>query len=224
VSTGRLVQFWTTRENLEGKVIKALSKAFSDSPGIGWVRGNAVASEKLLAQINELRDNRDQLAAENAELKRQIQPRLVGIAGLNDLYTVRYAYQWWESRLGRWTSDNDGAELTWAEIFAAVGPAMMRPVSPGMISIKIINYLQEKRGIRRDNMTLFETEEAAIKIQLMALGLVDSQPATANGDGGISEFLSLTPRGRQQLLEVLAVRPSVTLGSAVAPLADEPQR
>jgi hypothetical protein len=40
VSTGRLVQFWTSRENLESKVIKALAKAFNDAPGVGWIRGD----------------------------------------------------------------------------------------------------------------------------------------------------------------------------------------
>jgi hypothetical protein len=45
VLTGRLVQFWMSRENLKSKVIVALSKAFSDVPGIGWIRGDAAAAQ-----------------------------------------------------------------------------------------------------------------------------------------------------------------------------------
>ena len=39
VSKGRLVQFWKTREDLKAKIIIALSKAMSENPGIGWIRG-----------------------------------------------------------------------------------------------------------------------------------------------------------------------------------------
>jgi Domain of unknown function (DUF4062) len=59
VSKGRLVQLWQLPEDLKSKVIIALSKSFSDAPGIGWIRGNAVASEDLLAQINQLRGNNE---------------------------------------------------------------------------------------------------------------------------------------------------------------------
>ena len=54
-------------------------------------------------------------------------------------------------------------------------------------------------------MQIFDSDENQIKIQLLALGLIKIEAAEATG-GGVQEFASLTPRGHQQLLELLAVR------------------
>ena len=74
-----------------------------------------------------------------------------------------------------------------------------------MIGFKLIQYLQENKQINQDRMQLFDTDESKIKIQLLALGLIASQTAEAT-TGGVTEFVSLTPRGHQQLVELLAVR------------------
>jgi hypothetical protein len=88
--------------------------------------------------------------------------------------------------------------LTWAEIFCAVGPSLMRPATPTVISTTMLKYLQEKKGHNnRTIMMFFDTDEAMIKIQLMALGLIDSRSAEGSS-GGVNEFLSLTSRGRRQ--------------------------
>jgi hypothetical protein len=54
-------------------------------------------------------------------------------------------------------------------------------------------------------LKLFDTDENQIKIQLMALGLVEVHAGQAS-DGVVLEFASLTPNGQRHLLELLAVR------------------
>jgi tetratricopeptide (TPR) repeat protein len=44
-TTGRLVRFWKTRNELKEKALVALSTVFSEQPGDGWVRATRVASE-----------------------------------------------------------------------------------------------------------------------------------------------------------------------------------
>jgi hypothetical protein len=203
VSRGRLVSFWKTPEELTYRVTIALSKAFGDMPGAGWIRGDAAASEELLAQNNNLRNLVDTLRSENEELRERTKPRLDGIAGLNETFQIRFNHQITSGGIDR---DRVGtANLTWAEIFAACGPSFFRPTSPGMIGFKLIQYLQENKQINQDRMRLFDTDESKIKIQLLALGLIASQTAEAT-TGGVTEFVSLTPRGHQQLVELLAVR------------------
>ena len=53
------------------------------------------------------------------------------------------------------------------------------------------------------------------KIHLIALDLIAIQAAVAQG-GGVQEFASLTEKGQQRLLEILAVR-----GTAQVSRADE---
>jgi hypothetical protein len=206
VTTGRLVQFWTSRENLQSKIIIALSKAFGETPATGWVRGNLPASEELLNQLNQLRNSLDAVRAENEELKLQSKPRVDDIASLSDMYTLRYKYNEWNSRLSKWVDHSDGrVALTWGEIFGAIGPMFMRPAAPGLISSTMMVYIRENKAHNQTSMMLFDSDEATIKLHLMALGLVESHAAEQKG-GGVIEFISLTPQGRRRLVELLAVR------------------
>ena len=215
VSRGRLVRFWKAPEELNSRVTIALAKAFGEMPGIGWIRGNVAASEELLAQINNLRNQIDQLRTENESLRERTKPRLDGIAGLNEAFQIRYSYKW-EDRNGRYLDGTDVVVLTWSETFTACGPSLFRPSSSAIIAVTIVNYLRENKGIdrRREALEIFGSDENRIKIQLLALGLIQIEAAAAK-DGSIQEFASLTPRGQQQLLELLAVR-GTQPGSATA--------
>jgi hypothetical protein len=206
VSKGRLVSFWKAPEELTYRVTIALSKALGEMPGIGWIRGNVAASEELLAQINNLRNLVDQLRSENESLRERTKAGLAGIAGLFETFRIRYSYKW-EDRLNRYLDGTDVVVLTWSEIFAACGPSLFQPTSPKIIAAAIVTYLRENKGIdqRRLSLQIFDSDENQIKIQLLALGLIKIEAAEATG-GGVQEFASLTPRGHQQLLELLAVR------------------
>lgn len=81
----------------------------------------------------------------------------------------------------------------------------MRPTAPAFISFEIVKYLTENKGIDRNSMSVFDTDENTIKIHLAALGLIQIQAATAKG-GGLEEFVSLTPYGNSQLVQLMAVR------------------
>jgi hypothetical protein len=69
----------------------------------------------------------------------------------------------------------------------------------------VVKYLSENKDFRQESMTLFDTDESTIKLHLIAVGLIASEPAEAKG-GGLMESVYITPRGRRQLLELLAVR------------------
>ena len=56
VSKRRLVRFWRDREQLKSDIIISLVKAMGDAPGVGWVRGNLAATETILTQLNEVRN------------------------------------------------------------------------------------------------------------------------------------------------------------------------
>jgi Domain of unknown function (DUF4062) len=204
-STGRLVSFWKGTDELELKVTKALAKATTDMPGIGWIRGDAAASEDLLAQVNNLHNEVAKLRFEKMELLEQTKPRLDGIASLHEMFNVRF-------RIRRWTNDaykssDASIMLAWAEIFAAIGPKFFRPASPGLIGVELMRYLNENKGVdKHQGLELFVSDENQIKIHLTALGLIEISVAPEAAGGGVSEFASLTPNGQRQLLELLAVR------------------
>src|SRR5258708_3128439 len=55
VSTGRLVRFWKSADELPAHVALSLANAIKISPAVGWIRANRAASEDLLTEINGLR-------------------------------------------------------------------------------------------------------------------------------------------------------------------------
>ena len=153
VSTGRLVGFCEATEELELKITKALAVAVTDTPGIGWIRGNAAASETLLQQVNELQHENAYLRFYNAELKEKTKPRLDGIAGLHEMFNVRFRIR----RDGDYLYNNRKLPLTWAEIFAAVGPQFFKPASPQLIDASLNKYLQENKGFADLSLELFDS-------------------------------------------------------------------
>jgi hypothetical protein len=213
VSTGRLVKFWKTTQDLELGVVKALAKALAEMPGIGWIRGDAAASEDLLVKVNSLYSEVANLRAENMDLVERSKPRLDGIAGLHEKVNVRFRIREWTGQFYRPLGERSYT-LTWAEIFAAVGPGLFRPTSPVIIDTSLVRHLQENKGAKDSYPELFDSDKNLIKVHLMALGLIEIIAAQDAQGTGVSEFASLTPNGKRHLLELLAVRGSDDGGSA----------
>ena len=61
----KLVDFWSSGDELRGKVAIALMKAANTTPRPGWVRANAAAGPEVLAEISRL-------SSENATLRSQL--------------------------------------------------------------------------------------------------------------------------------------------------------
>lgn len=62
----RLVQFWSSKEDLHGKFSISLMKAITANPRVGWIRANHVATPEV---VNEL----SRLSSENSALRSQVE-------------------------------------------------------------------------------------------------------------------------------------------------------
>lgn len=68
VKTGRLVEWWTTEDDLAQKVTTALYKQITRTKRPGWIRGDAVDVEKSLKALTELTERNQKLIDENRAL------------------------------------------------------------------------------------------------------------------------------------------------------------
>ena len=205
-SKGRLVQFWRTRDDLRAKVITSLAKAMSESPGVGWIRGNAAATEDLLQQITTLRARYDALSTEAQTLRAALIPRVENLADFESTFNVRFSVSEYDRFTSKYKTRNTSHSVTWREIFAAVGPFFIRPGVPTLIGSLILRYLKENRNIDKDvTYDIFESDQNTIKMQLFAYGLTNLYSAEEN-TGGVIEFMSLTDKGTRQLIESMSVR------------------
>jgi Domain of unknown function (DUF4062) len=200
VASGRLVRFWTSALELQSLVILALTHAMREAPGVGWVRGDAVASEELLRENIELRKSLDNEKARNDWLAKQLSPDVADLAGLDDVFQVSGWTSQYDGRSGRERRTSVGINMSWKAILAAVGPAISSPQYPTKISILLGKTITETG--RLGDFELSDRAANQIKIHLVAAKLIRLD---FSGHGHV-ERIVLTDLGMRTLTEILAVR------------------
>jgi hypothetical protein len=61
VKAGRLVEFWSSIENLESKALVSLTNAFNDQPQIGWRRDTSDLTLEAQQKFDKMREERDRM-------------------------------------------------------------------------------------------------------------------------------------------------------------------
>jgi hypothetical protein len=205
VMGGRLVKGWTTRANLEPLVLKALIHVFNDMPQVGWIRGDAAATQPLIEQSNSLLQENSSLKSELNQLKLAETPRIEGLASLEDEFDIRYEYSWHDTR-GSTKYTDTKATLSWRQIFLALGSLLDVSRTDSIIKDAVREAIKES-GSGRDLARLNNIDRVKIKLQFEALGLIDVRVSKTT-QGGTAEFLALTKRGRSVLIEGMVERKS----------------
>jgi hypothetical protein len=205
VMTGRLVKSWRSRQELEPLLLKSLIHAFNDFPQVGWIRGDSAASEIVLEQSNKaLRENAI-LHEKIKVLEQQITtPKLENIADFDDKFRVRCRSRHLYG--GRYSYKDHEMVVTWRQLFVAIAGFLEKSKTDEVILRGLKELAKEiVAGFAPHDMN--ETDKITIKIQLEALGLIKTQVSNTI-QGGVAEFLSLTPAGRQAFIQARVVRKS----------------
>lgn len=196
-SMNRLCRMWKSPSELMANVIISLGEEVYENPQLGWMRGSMYDSAELLSQINDLRINIDTVNEENERLKIYIEQSYVKIENLacgDDKYII----------VGKDHSNNYIEEqLTWDEIFSAIGPYLFSYINFDTFSIKLYDAI---KSVSYNNFYTINNDcKQTIKIQLQALGLIEikSKESVSNG---VLEFISITERGKQYLMEIKSIK------------------
>lgn len=114
----RHCKFWSSAEDLGGKVSRSLIQLRKKHPSDGWIPGRFAADESLLNELHELRTRVAQLEYESATSANQQLPGTKSLAQGDEEFPL-----WLKLRV-----DNAGKEeevaltATWDTIFAYLGP------------------------------------------------------------------------------------------------------
>lgn len=199
VSTGRLVRFWKSANELPGIVALSLSKTIKTYPARGWVRADKVQSADLLVELNEVRKQNELLSKEIASRQVEPQPSIEGLAALDDVIEIRGTHRE-HNRSYSWN-----AKMTWRAIFSAICPYLIQHPAASTVKNLLEKTAFETSGNSGYSATLNDQDFQTVSVQLKALGLVkiDYLKTTA---GGMGLFWSATPAGDALTLELRAVR------------------
>jgi hypothetical protein len=221
VSNGRLVKTWKNAADLPALVATTLANTTRMFPAVGWVRANRVATEEVLADINELRKSNDHLRNQNEELRAALadlnpSPPVEGLAQLDE--EVQASGTYWDAfgrKYRKWT-----ITTTWRKMFAYISPYLSQ--FPSESTVKEILNSALYLDFHNANRMTSENDAAGklddqffqtVGIQLEALGLIKlnySQTTT----GGMAMFWVLTGYGRKLMVELRTVRTKVAKDSA----------
>ena len=201
VSTGRLVKFWTHANELPGLVALSLTKTIKTYPAVGWVRADKQTSSESLVEINGLRKENSELKQELAKLK--IQPMFLvdNLADLSEEIELKGTYtDQWKSQSRSWST-----HMSWEEIFSSLAPYLLNNPNDGSVAITV-----KKNAVSRVVNSYYEAVlddqiYQTVKIQLMALGLVDVT-YSKTVKGGMLLFWSITEAGKALMLQLRTVR------------------
>lgn len=81
-STGRIVKFWTTPEQLASQAMTSLHHAKEDYPGVGWVRGDFKDSKDISEEFRNAQSNQWRLQHEVSDLSQKFQGAISAIVSL----------------------------------------------------------------------------------------------------------------------------------------------
>jgi Domain of unknown function (DUF4062) len=201
LTSGRLVKFWKSKDELTLQVTQALQFVARTKQGIGWIRGNLAASSDILNEINDLRKQKEILNEELNKLRAGALPYVDNIAGLDESITLRFS-------CGGITSKKYDKTVTfsWGQLFLLIGPSLVAPKREMEIVECLERYLRQRNGWEDTRIRLFDEDLDTVKIQFVALGLI-SMEAVAIGDHGvIEERLQLLDSGTRTLIDLKAIR------------------
>jgi len=204
VTNGRLVKFWRTAEELPGLVALSLSKTIKTYPAVGWVRANQVANAELLGELNILRKQNQELERVVAELSSESASSSVeNLAGLDENVKLSGSH-WYHERRAAWN-----CTLTWGEVFALIAPHLLGHPNDVYTQSILASALHKRTGASGTSVSLDDQDFQTVKVQMMALGLVDVKYAQTT-TGGMALFWSLTKQGKAQLMRLRTVKTSTS--------------
>jgi hypothetical protein len=199
VSTGRLVRFWNSANELPGIVALSLSKTIKTYPARGWVRADRVQSADLLVELNEVRKQNELLSRELSSRQVEPQPSIEGLAALDDAIEIHGTYRR-DNRSYSWK-----AKMTWRAIFSTICPYLVQHPAASTVKGVLEKTAFETSGSGGYSATLNDQDFQTVSVQLKALGLVKIE-YLKNVAGGMGLFWSATPAGNALTLELRTVR------------------
>lgn len=199
----KLCKEWANQYELGAVVSRSLTQLMKSHPRTGWVRADRVGNEELLAEVNDLRKANQSMREQIARLETEarIETDSSNIA-FEELIEVRGQYR--DSlTLVHWSY-----KISWKDIFVIISPYLLKWHNEVTIRQQIAESVLKKMG---RHYTVAESIDEdvlqSIKIQFLALGLIQLQTLNTVG-GGTGLFWKLTTYGQQVMIKEGSVKKS----------------
>ncbi len=206
--TQKMCKKYDGPKDLGSVASRSIIKLIKKHPAIGWIRGNNLTSEESNREILNLKKQIEELEHQLFKKKNFAPSGAESLEQGNDKFELSYHYV--EKSWNSMVDSKDGTiEFTWDEIFSILSPLMVDESSENSLNhelVKIIReQIKEKENHRPAQITINGTDFQTIKVQLIALGLIEkSEKKRSIKDTGV--YWSLTPFGETKMMGLKAIR------------------
>lgn len=233
VKRAKHVKYWTSPEDLSGKVARTWIQFIKRYPAVGWIRADRATSSEQLAALAKAQKQIEQLTLELERTRTRAPAGAEALAQGDEefLLPVYCRAEWWTDQaprrrsVGAWTQ----VAFTWDRVFGYLGLTMMQEADHETLkdTLRTLVALDHRTEVRRTaldkartaaNEAGFENVRRSLKsvsvddddfqtilLQLVALGLIQhSQRARSVKD--TSKYWALTPFGHTRLIQIRALQ------------------
>lgn len=217
VETSKHVKYWTSPDDLAGKVARSFATFRKNYPASGWVRGDQVTSSESLEEINVLRK---ELEATRAALNTAQTHPPPGAANFSqESEVVEFPLEASGLSGGVRHRTEFMSTATWDELFSKLGPLLLDECEENAMMGRLDSYFSIRRrdqaeiALRSDGAEDPVTDASAklhldtfgtLMVQFKALGLIEkSRRKRSVSDAGT--YWTLTPYGDRHLTSLRAI-------------------
>ncbi|WP_346890732.1 DUF4062 domain-containing protein [Clostridium sp. UBA3887] len=187
----RMAKYWDDYKDLRYEVNSSLNRAFKTNPRTGWIKGNIHNSDKLLIQINNLREENLKFQHELEKFHKSSTINELA-CGEDETIIVYNEVDNFDVTIGKQRS------ITWNEIFYNIGIEILEE---GSISHdRFEQIMHELIKGRSNNVVIEKNSLRKVKIQLISLGYIEEG---LDDLWGIDKVYRLTERGKKEIYDYL---------------------
>lgn len=189
VSQGRLIQYWDSPMALRANAIVSLQKAFSESPQVGWVRADTVATSAAMSDVIKYRNENDELRQKLTAVQQSVQPKFSDAAALDTEVTFQFTY--FENGYSRTGS----RKIKYHDALVYMSPALHTPSTAMGAELQLNLAFKERLGVPKNSLNLNSSQVQDALLHLVATGHVNMYATkTTDGTQNVTAY-QLTPLG-----------------------------
>lgn len=233
VEKAKHVKYWTSPEDLAGKVALTWNTFRRRYPATGWIKADQATSNESLAALAKAQKEIDELRAQLESVRTEAPPGTERLAQGEGKFSLPvYAKgEWWPNggyakKAGSWTQ----IEMTWDRTFGYMGLRMMQEAKEDVLeddlcAVAMIDHFEHLNatleadasgrakaarekdfGCSFDKVEVTDEDFQTILLQFDALGLVQHSFKKNRSVKDNANYWSLTPFGRTRLVQLRALQ------------------
>ena len=212
----KLCKFWTTPADLGSVVSRSLVQLIKTTPAIGWVRADELPDRDATIELLRLRKRTDELEAELQRARTTAPKGTEDLAQGDELHTICYSVSGTNQSTYQTMNGTGKFQVTWNDIFAAIGPVMINEASEPALRKAFNDYalshnetsFRNKAELADYTITRLEIDERdfqTIKIQLRALGII-ARSEKSRSVKDVETYWTITPYGDGLMTRLRAIK------------------